>query len=104
MKCLMLNYLPYDFINQQTGQVVQGVNLYVVPPFNVNDSTVGMEVSKYSLSVVDFEKFKISNFTFPCLANIETFTSNTLKGKSVSKLLSVDFLEHVDLLAMLSKK
>ena len=104
MKCLLLNYLPYDFTNQQTGQVFQGVNLYVIPPFNVNDDTVGMEVSKYSLSVADFQKLGIEKFDVPCIVDLESFTSNTLKGKSVSKLVSVDFLEHVDLLVMLSKK
>lgn len=104
MKCLMLNYLPYDFTNLQTGQVVQGVNLYVVPPFNVNDSTVGMEVSKYSLSVADFQKFGIENFDVPCIVDLESFTSNTLKGKSVSKLISISYIEKFDILSVITKK
>ena len=104
MKCLMLNYLPYDFTNQQTGQVFQGVNLYVIPPFNVNDNTVGMEVSKYSLSVADFQKFGIEKFDVPCIVDLESFTSNTLKGKSVSKLVSIDFIDKFDILSVITKK
>ena len=104
MKCLLLNYLPYDFTNKETGQVVQGVNLYVIPPFNVNDNTVGMEVSKYSLSVEDFQKFGIEEFDAPCIVDLESFTSNTLKGKSVSKLVSIDFIENFDILSLITKE
>lgn len=104
MKLLLLNYLKYDFRNQDTGQVVQGVNLHCVAPYNLIDSTVGMEVSKYSLSLDDFSYFQLGTFTLPCLVDLEIVTGNTLKGKSVSKIVGIKFVKEVDLLGLFGDK
>lgn len=97
MKVLLLNYLKYDFTNKDTGQVVQGVNLHCLTQFNLNDYTVGMEVSKYSLTLDNFNMFHLSDFTLPCLVDLEVLTGNTLKGKPVSKIVNIEFIRSVDL-------
>lgn len=100
MKCIALNYLNYDFYDTKTGANIKGVNLYVLSPVNANVQTVGNEVSKYSLTLEQFNQFSLGTFSMPAVVDIEISAIPSLRGKAVLKLIDLKFVKKLDLLAL----
>lgn len=100
MKVIVLCSNDYSFHNSQTGELIEGANLFYLSPINSNKNVNGNEISKLSFTLEDCQKFGLKTMQFPSICNLDMIVGTTIKGKAFSKLANIEFVKAVDLLGL----
>lgn len=101
MKVIVLCSSDYSFHNSQTGELIEGANLFYLSSINSNKNVNGNEISKVSLTLEDYQKFGLKSMQLPAICNLDMITGTTIKGKAFSKLVLIEFEKSVDLLGLI---
>ena len=101
MKVIVLCSSDYSFLSSQTGEVIEGANLFYLSPVNSNKNVNGNEISKLSLSLEDYHEFGLKSMQFPAICSLDMIVGTTIKGRAFSKLASIEYLKSVDLLGLI---
>lgn len=99
MKALVLNLLSYNFVNKDSGEVVQGVNLNYISPevFYDNIDLIGMQNSKVKISEDFINKNKLKEKEFPFVCDLQFEARPLPNGKSQVVLSAISNIKKVNI-------